>query len=84
MSHRHHPSVSNEVSHIITDLKTLHKERVRELYNVDILEDGQVYDLAEDKLYDTTTDWANHFVDADNSGYDDLVPDIYLDIEDGE
>lgn len=84
MSHRHHPPISNEVAHIVTDLKNLNKERVRELYNAEVLEDGQVYDLAEDELYDNVVDWANHFVNGGDTSYDDLVPDKYADIEGGE
>ena len=84
MSHRHHPSVSNEVSHIIADLKNLSSSEIRELYRVEVWEDGQVYDFVEDNTYTNVTEWANHYVDADTSGYDDLVPDKYADMEDGE
>lgn len=84
MSHRHHPSISNEVSHIVTDLKNLSSSEILELYRVEIWEDGQVHDIAEEKTYANVVEWANNFVDADTSGYDDLVPDKYADMEDGE
>lgn len=83
MSHRHHPSISNEISHIIADLKHRNNVELRDLYNVEVQEDGQVYDLTENKLYNDATEWANHYVDVDNTGYDDIVSNKYADVEDG-
>ena len=62
---RHHRSTTNEVEHLILDAKNLSHSEMIKIYNVEVWEDGQVYDLTADKMYATVKEWANATVEED-------------------
>ena len=74
---RHHKSVTNEVAHMILDTKNMSHAELMKTYNVEVWEDGQVYDLTLNHVYANVSEWANTTVDDGNE--DDFDYDEFFD-----
>ena len=67
---RHHKSNTNEVAHMVLDAKNMTHQELMETYNVEVWEDGQVYDLTLDHVYANVSEWANATVEEDVDEFD--------------
>lgn len=79
---QHKPNNTDSVSHMIMDAKNMTRHELLSTYNVEVWEDGQVYDLTEDMMYPSVKDWANSTIEDDDLNYDDKYNNIYPDVED--
>ena len=70
MSNKHHGAHTNEVQHMILDAKNMSGLQLLKTYNVEVWDDGQVYDLTENLMYASVTEWANAAVEDDDFDYD--------------
>lgn len=62
---RHHQSNTNAVAHMIHDVKNMSRLDLLKTYNVEVWEDGQVYDLTINHVYANVNEWANATVEED-------------------
>ena len=70
MSTKHHNAHGNEVQHMIHDVKTMSSLELLSTYNIEIWEDGKIYDRTESTTYTSATEWANSTVEGDDLDYD--------------
>ena len=68
---RHHNAHGNEVQHMILDVKNMSSLQLLETYNIEIWEDGKIYDRTEDQTYTSATEWANSTIEGDDLEFDD-------------
>ena len=71
MSHQYRGAHTNEVQHMILDAKNMSGLQLLKTYNVEVWDDGQVYDLTENLMYSSVIEWANDAVEDDGDDYSD-------------
>lgn len=67
-------NVSQEVSHILQDVRTLGMEEGSTLYGIEFLSEnieGQVRDVTYERTFDTLAEWAAFCVEQDHVEFDD-------------
>lgn len=67
---------------MIHDATHMTADELKEMYNVEVLEDGTVFDIVDQITYGSIQEWANTAADEGTSEYDDLIDDRYS--HDGE
>lgn len=84
MSNKHHLTTSNEVSHIMLDLKTMDTLQAKSFYGIEPYDDeGRFYDPSEDRVFESAEEFANWYVDLEvaEGGYDSPIASKYADEE---
>ena len=82
MSHRYHATHTNEVQHMILDAQNMTDRQLLNTYNVEIWMDNRVYDLTENHVYSSITEWANSVIEDDDFDYDNLFDGDEMNKED--
>ena len=62
---RHHYAHASEIEQITHDYNTMNKIDFENLYGVELIEDGGVYDPVVNKNYDTFGEWAEAQVEEE-------------------
>lgn len=71
MSRFYHSHYSGEVIHIINEVNHMGTEQAKELYGIEIYEDGTVYDPTYNEYFDGVASWAAYTVEQESVDYED-------------
>jgi len=71
MSKNNHAVNSHEIMFIVNEVKRLGEDEVKDLYGIELLEKGKVYDPTYNKTFDTVAEWAGFNVEQDDLEYEE-------------
>ena len=66
---RHHNAHTNEVQHMVADVKNMTSLQLLQTYNIEIWEGeehNKIYDRTEDIVYQSAAEWANAAIEEDD------------------
>lgn len=58
--------MNKQNNNVFYHIKKLSHVELSQLYGIEILENNSVFDSIENKTFNTLTDWAQYFVEANN------------------
>lgn len=69
---RGHFSRSQEIAHLVADVRRMTPEQVMDTHGIQILANGQVYDATFEETYKNISEWAQASLEDEGSEFDDL------------
>jgi len=68
---KQYSSVAHEISYIVSQVNQLSVDEVRDLYGIDLLEDGKVFDPTYNREFLSVGEWAEFSAEQDAVEYEE-------------
>lgn len=71
MSKHNHSAIAQEITHTIHEINRLSKDEVYDIYGIELLEDGRVFDPTYNKTFESVSEWAEFNIEQDEIEYEE-------------